>query len=354
MNLKPHHQRGRGTATNPPNRFDNQSYTPFEEDIEELGPLPRTQFIKDTSRSVLSWNDSPDLPYDAGLNPYRGCEHGCAYCYARPYHEFLGYSSGLDFETKILVKEDAPELLRREFESTKWVPQVIGMSGVTDPYQPIERKLLLTRRCLQVLAEFRNPVTIVTKNHLVTRDIDILTRLARCKAVMVNLSVTTLDPQLGRSLEPRTSSPVKRLEAIHQLAQAGVPVGVMVAPVIPGLTDHEIPQIVKAAAEAGARTAWHCVVRLPQAVRDLFTTWLETYTPLRKEKVLNRLKEIRGDSLDDSRFHIRMEGEGEWAEQIRQVFDLSCKKANLAARRCGLELSVSAFKRPGPSQEKLF
>jgi DNA repair photolyase len=354
MTARPHAQRGRGTSTNPPNRFESRIYTPFEEDIEELEPLPRTQFLKDASRSVLSWNDSPDLPYDAGLNPYRGCEHGCAYCYARPYHEFLGYSSGLDFETKILVKEDAPELLRREFESSKWVPQVIGMSGVTDPYQPIERKLLLTRRCLEVLAEFRNPVTIVTKNHLVTRDIDILTRLARYKAVMVNLSVTTLDPDLGRSLEPRTSSPAKRLEAIHQLAQAGIPVGVMVAPVIPGLTDHEIPQIVKATAEAGARSAWHCVVRLPRTVRDLFTTWLETCTPLRKEKVLNRLKEIRGDSLDDSRFHIRMEGEGEWAEQIRQVFDLACKKANLSARRCGLELSVSAFRRPGPSQEKLF
>ncbi len=352
MNTK--HGKGRGARVNPPNRFESQCYTPFEEDREELDPLPRTQFIKDSSRSILSWNDSPDLPYNAGLNPYRGCEHGCVYCYARPYHEFLGFSSGLDFETKILVKEDAPELLRRHLESPGWIPQVIGMCGVTDPYQPIERKLNLTRGCLQVLVEFRNPVSIVTKNFLVTRDIDILLSLARHKAVLVNLSITTLDPQLARILEPRTSSPQKRLEAIRLLAQAGVPVGVMAAPVIPGLTDHEIHEIVILAAEAGASTAWHCVVRLPRSVGELFTSWLEDHYPNRKEKVLNRIREIRGGQLDDSRFHRRMEGEGQWARQIRQVFELACKKAGFPPGRCGTDLSVSAFRRPGPDQGRLF
>ena len=352
MDNKP--ARGRGTWVNPPNRFGTESYAPFEEDLEELEPLPQTQFIKDSSKSVISWNDSPDLPYNAGLNPYRGCEHGCVYCYARPYHEFLGFSSGLDFETKILVKEDAPQLLRYELGSPGWIPQLIGMSGVTDPYQPIERRLALTRRCLQVLAEFRNPVSIVTKNHLVTRDIDILTSLAQYDAVVVNLSITTLDAELGRLLEPRTSSPAKRLEAIRVLTQSGIPAGVMVAPVIPGLTDHEIPGIVAAALQAGAQSAWHCVVRLPRSVGDLFTAWLETHFPFQKEKVLNRIREIRGGQLDDSRFHQRMEGEGEWAVQIRQVFELACKKAGLPAGKCGTGLSVSAFRHLGPTQEKFF
>ncbi len=352
--MKTKHGKGRGALTNPSNRFSTESYTPFEEDLEEPEPLPRTQFIPDSSHSVISWNDSPDLPYRAGLNPYRGCEHGCVYCFARPYHEYLGFSAGLDFESKILVKEDAPELLRRELESPGWVPQVIGMSGVTDPYQPIERRLHLTRRCLQVLAEFRNPVAIVTKNHLVARDMDILSQLAQYNAVFVNLSITSLDAQLARLLEPRTSSPVKRLEAIHRLAQAGIPVGVMVAPMIPGLTDHEIQRIVSAAVEAGARSAWHCIVRLPRSVDELFIEWLEMHFPQRKQKVLNRLREIHGGSLDSSRFYQRMEGEGKWAEQIHQVFNLACKKASLPPGRCGFDLSISAFRHPGPIQETLF
>jgi len=346
--------KGRGSWVNPPNRFGTESYAPVEEDLEDLEPLPRTQFIKDSSRSIISWNDSPDLPYNAGLNPYRGCEHGCTYCYARPYHEYLGFSSGLDFETKILVKEDAPMLLREELQSPRWVPQVIAMSGVTDPYQPIERRLALTRKCLQVLTEFRNPVAIVTKNHLVTRDIDYLSTLARYKAVAVNLSMTTLDTQLARTLEPRTSSPAKRLEAIYKLTQSGIPVGVMVAPVIPGLTDHEVPALVAAAAEAGAKSAWHCVVRLPRAVGDLFTAWLETYYPLHKEKVLNRIREIRGGQLDDSQFHRRMEGEGKWAGQIRQIFEIACRKAGFPSGRCGTDLSVAAFSQSGPQQKRFF
>lgn len=354
MSVDARRGKGRGAHSNPPDRFSPQSYSPFEEDLEELEPLPRTEFIEDSSRSVLSWNESPDLPFDVAINPYRGCEHGCAYCYARPYHEYLGMSAGLDFETKILVKKNAAKLLRRELESPRWVPQVIAMSGVTDPYQPIERKLELTRGCLEVLAEFRNPVAIVTKNHLVTRDIDLISRLVTHQAAFVNLSITTLDPQLARVLEPRTSSPNKRLEAIHLLTQAGIPVGVMVAPVIPGLTDHEIPRIIAAATRAGAKTAWHCLMRLPGAVSEIFTSWLERNVPTRMDKVLNRLRESRGGQLDDSRFHTRLEGEGQWADQIHRIFVLACRRAGLAPRRGGYELSTQAFRHSGPDQQTLF
>src|SRR5690242_3952957 len=251
----------RGAAENPPNRFEKIHLEPDEdwnpevdEDGGHLSGL-RRQFFKDHSQTVIARNDSPDVGFQASLNPYRGCEHGCIYCYARPTHEFLGFSAGLDFESKIMVKEDAPDLLRKELSSPKWQPQVIFMSGVTDCYQPVERKLKLTRRCLEVLAEFRNPVFIVTKNHLVTRDIDLLVELAKHHAVGVFLSITTLDSELRKVMEPRTSPPAARLAALRELSGAGIPVGVNVAPIIPGLTDHEVPAILKAAAEAGATSA---------------------------------------------------------------------------------------------------
>ncbi|HXU08768.1 MAG TPA: radical SAM protein, partial [Blastocatellia bacterium] len=221
--------RGRGTPENPPNRFEKLSYQPDPESDDPEQPAARTQFLKDASRSLITYNDSPDVGFEASINPYRGCEHGCIYCYARPTHEYLGFSAGLDFETKILVKEDAPELLRKELASRRWKPKILAISGVTDPYQPIERRLELTRRCLEVLAEFRNPVMIVTKNQLVTRDIDLFKQLAEHRAVAVFVSVTTLDADLARVMEPRTSTPQNRLAAIETLASAGVPVGVMVA-----------------------------------------------------------------------------------------------------------------------------
>src|SRR5712691_1589899 len=257
--------------------FDD-GWTPEEKDARPL----ETQVTIERARSIVSHNDSPDVGFDASINPYRGCEHGCIYCYARPYHDYLGFSAGLDFETKILVKEDAPELLRAELVSRKWQPKVVAISGVTDAYQPIERKLQVTRRCLEVLAEFRNPVVIVTKNQLVTRDIDLLKELASFSAAAVCVSVTTLDAELARVMEPRTSTPANRLEAIHSLAEAGVPVRVLVAPVIPGLTDHETPSIIKAAAKAGASHAGYVVVRLPHGVGDLFEGWLEEHFPDRK------------------------------------------------------------------------
>ena len=338
---------GRGAAHNPPNRFDllsveRETWTHAED------PAPATKFYKDATRSIIATNDSPDVGFDASINPYRGCETGCVYCFARPTHEYFGLSAGIDWETKIFVKEDAPELLRKHLSSPKWEPKVLAMSGVTDPYQPVERRLGITRRCLEVLAEFRNPVVIITKNHLVTRDIDLLQRLALDHAAMVNLSVTTLRRSLQRVMEPRTSIPQKRLEAIRKLSGAGIPVGVLVAPVIPGLTDHEMPEILERAAEAGAVRAGWVMLRLPYAVKDLFEDWLGRHFPDRKAKVLNRLVSLRGGRLNDPRFGSRMRGEGPFAEQVRQVFDVSCRKAGL--NRVSLELSTAAFRRPGATE----
>jgi DNA repair photolyase len=266
-------------------------------------------------------------------------------CYARPTHEYFGLSAGLDFETRIFVKEDAPALLRRELSSPKWQPKVLAMSGVTDPYQPIERKLLLTRRCLEVLAEFRNPVGIVTKSHLVTRDRDLLGELAGDQAAAVAISITTLDGSLAARMEPRASHPRERLRAIETLAAAGIPCGVMVAPVVPAITDHEILSILRAAADAGAGWAGFVVLRLPWAVKELFEEWLERHFPERKKKVLERVRSLRGGKLYEASFGTRMKGSGPFADQIRGLFTTGCRRAGLDRPRP--ELSTAAFRRPG-------
>lgn len=338
-----HSIRGRGSAHNPKNRFlplavEREGWT------RATDPDPTTEILVDRSKSVISRNDSPDLGFGASLNPYRGCETGCAYCYARPTHEYLGLSAGLDFESRILVKPQAPELLRSELASPRWEPQLLVMSGVTDPYQPVERRLRLARRCLEVLAEARNPVSIVTKHHRVTRDIDILRELARYDAVRVQLSVTTLDRSLQRRMEPRGSTPERRLEAIARLAEAGIPVGVNVAPVIPGLTDHEIPAIVEAAAAAGADRAMYIMLRLPHGVADLFQDWLRRHYPERADKVLNRMRELRGGSLYASAFGERMRGTGPFAEQVQRLFDLARARHGIEAR--DYNLSTAHFRPP--------
>jgi len=343
--------RGRGAASNPINRFEKTSYHRSEWDEPE-DPSVHTVFLKDETRSIIAYNDSPDVGFNASINPYRGCEHGCIYCYARPNHEYLGFSAGLDFETKILVKEDAPELLRRELASPKWQPQVIAISGVTDAYQPIERRLRLTRRCLEVFVEFRNPVVIITKNELVARDVDLLGQLARVDAVLVFVSVTSLDPELARELEPRASQPVRRLAAIEALAAAGIPVGTLVAPVIPGLTDHEMPAILSAVAKAGAIAASYVPLRLPYGVAPLFEEWLSLHRPLQKEKILNRIRDIRGGRLNDPNFRTRMQGSGAYPEHISELFEMSCRKSGLNSKRP--TLSANAFRRPGPAQLGLF
>ncbi len=351
-NTTPKIPASRGALANPANRFESIA---LERDIDwdpDEDPDLRTQFYKDHSQTIINYNDSPDVGFNASINVYRGCEHGCIYCYARPNHEYLGFSAGLDFETKIMVKMDAPELLRRELSSRKWKPQVIAMSGVTDPFQPAERRFKLTRRCLEVLAEFRNPVGIVTKNHLVTRDIDYLGELARHNAAVVFVSLTTLDTNLRKIMEPRTSPPASRLSAISELRKAGIPVGVMLAPIIPGLTDHEIPHLVAAAVGAGAQFAGKVTVRLPYGVGELFEQWLGEHFPDRKEKVLNRIRDIRGGNLNDPRFGSRMRGEGIFAEQIEKMFEVACRKEGIANNR--IDLSTVAFRRCEANQLSLF
>lgn len=344
--------RGRGALGNPANRFEKIEYFQNEEEEPDEGPGPRTDFFIDASRGVIARNDSPDIGFGASLNPYRGCEHGCIYCYARPTHEYLGFSAGLDFESKIMVKRDAPELLRKELSSPRWKPQVLAMSGVTDCYQPIERRLRLTRRCLEVLVEFRNPVAVITKNRLVTRDRDLFAELARHDAAAVCLSITTLDEKLARILEPRASHPRQRLAAIEELAQAGVPVSVNAAPIIPGLNDHEIPAIISAAAQAGAQSAGFTPLRLPYGVAALFEEWLALHFPDRKEKVLNQIKAMRGGRLNDPHFGSRMEGRGIIAEQMAALFDLGCRKARIGSD--WFRLSTESFRRPPGPQLTLF
>ena len=346
-------QKGRGAPSNPAGRFERLSFVhePGDELDAEARPARPTELFRDNSRSILTFNDSPDVGMDASVNPYRGCEHGCIYCYARPNHEYLGLSAGEDFESRIFVKENAAALLRTALSAKSWSPQVIAFSGVTDPYQPIERTLRITRSCLEVLAEFRNPVAIITKNHLVTRDIDLLASLAGHRAAQVFLSITTLDDGLARVMEPRASRPGLRLDALRKLREAGVPAGVMVAPIIPALTDHEVPAILEAAAGAGAMSAGCTVVRLPHGVKDLFTQWLDVHAPQRKEKVLNRLRAIRGGKLNDSTFGARMVGEGPFAESIHQMFELHRRRLGLTQR---VTLSTQAFRRLGGNQLDLF
>jgi len=341
----------RGAGSNPPNRFERITLERDADWDPEQDPLPRTVFLHDRSSRIISSNDSPDVGFEHSLNPYRGCEHGCVYCYARPTHEYLGFSAGLDFETRIMVKMDAPKLLREELSAPGWVPKIIALSGVTDPYQPVERRLKLTRSCLEVLAEFRNPVTVVTKNHLVTRDLDLLAELAGCRAAAVFVSVTTLDTELRKVLEPRTSPPAARLATIEALARAGVPTGVLVAPVIPGLTDHEIPAILAAAAAAGASFAAHAVLRLPYAVAPLFEEWLARHVPEKKDKVLNRIRALRGGKLNHSAFGLRMRGEGIFAEQISRLFQVARRKTGRLEQEP--ELSTAYFRRPARTQLEL-
>jgi DNA repair photolyase len=341
---------GRGTPKNPRNRFAGFEVVPDPEQ-----PPPRrvqTRPEPDSTESVLAYNDSPDVGFDVSLNPYRGCEHGCSYCYARPLHEYLGYSAGLDFETRIVVKADAPELLRRALSSPKWRPQPVALSGATDPYQPLERKLAITRRCLEVFLEFRNPVIVVTKNHLVTRDLDLLARLAEFEAVSVNLSINSLDGELSRILEPRTSTADTRLKAIRELSGAGIPCGVFVAPVIPALTDHEIPRVLKAAARAGASHATYIMLRLPHGVQDLFRQWLAQHLPDRAEKVLHRIESVRNGKLNDVTFGRRMRGSGVFARQVENLFQLWAKKSGLSTR--GPALSSDHFRRAPKEQTDLF
>lgn len=349
---KPKIQKGRGAGSNPTGRFeanrievDDEGQAIRAEFNEGDEVLARTQFLKDATRTIVTENKSPDIGFRYSINAYRGCEHGCAYCYARPTHEYLGHSAGIDFESKIYVKENAAELLHERLMKPSWEGEPIFMSGITDCYQPAERKFELTRSCLRVLSRFNNPVGIITKNRLVTRDIDLLAPMARKNLCLVMISMTSLDPSLSTALEPRTSVPLARLQAVRELAAAGIYVGVNLAPMIPGLNDHEMPAILKAAKEAGAKFAGYTPVRLPLTVLPVFTEWLELHRPERKDKILSLIRSMRGGKLNEAEFGSRMTGEGPLAEHMSQMF-------NLYARREGLNqedfnFSRDHFCRPG-------
>ncbi len=345
--------KGRGAAFNPPSRFEPRHLEPDPEALarEETPHRVPTTILEDHTRSALARNDSPDIPFNFGLNPYRGCEHGCAYCYARTYHEYLGFSAGLDFETKIVVKRDIARLLEQTLRRPSWEPQPISLSGVTDPYQPLERRLRLTRACLDVLLRYRNPVVIVTKNALIRRDLDLLAEMARQELVLVWISVTSLKPDITARLEPRTARPALRLKTIEALSQADVPVGVLAAPIIPGLTDEELPAILEAAARAGARWAGYTLLRLPGAVREIFLDALRRHFPERYDRVVRRLEAMRGPSLNDTRAGRRLHGSGKEADLLAQLFHLTCRRLGL--NRTRPVLRTDRFRRNG-AQLSLF
>ena len=346
-------RRGRGAQTNASGRFETQAVVAFDDgwqSIEELPPF-KTEVAIDTSRKVIARNTSPDIPFDRSINPYRGCEHGCIYCFARPTHAYLGLSPGLDFESKLYMKPDAPELLERELSARGYTPRTIAIGTNTDPYQPIERRYVIMRRILEVLERSGHPVGIVTKSNLVTRDIDILSRMARRNLVRVGISVTSLDAKLARVMEPRAPTPVLRLEALRELASAGIPTTVMAAPVIPAINDAEIERILEAAAACGVEAAGYVLLRLPLEVRDLFREWLQANFPDRERHVFALIRQTRGGKDYDATFGKRMTGGGPYAWMIRKRFETTCSRLGLNVHKA--PLTTEHFKPPRPASEQL-
>ena len=339
--------KGRGTGSNPANRFESTRSNPFDDGwpgAAEEAPPPRTTLAPEAARSALNYNDSPDLGFDRSLNPYRGCEHGCIYCFARPSHAWLGLSPGLDFETRLSFKPDMPDILARELSRPGYVPRAVVLGANTDAYQPIERETGLTRRVLEVLERFRHPVSIVTKGAGVLRDADILARMAKLDLVRVCVSLTTLDPGLSRAMEPRAASPRRRLQAMRELAAQGIPVAVLAAPMIPALNDHEMEAILEGAAGAGARSAGWVLLRLPHELRELFTEWLERHRPERAARVLALIRQTRGGKLYDADFAQRQSGTGPYAALLARRFELACTRLGLARRSAEWgRLNTAAF-----------
>jgi DNA repair photolyase len=346
-------RRGRGARSNRSGRFDSETREDFDDGWEGLGDLDafKTDIRIEPARAIITTNDSPDIGFDQSINPYRGCEHGCIYCYARPTHCFLGHSAGLDFETKLYAKTNAAELLERELASPRYQPKLIALGTNTDPYQPIERQHRITRSILEVLERTRHPAGIVTKSVLVVRDLDILARMAKLGLVKVALSVTTLDRRIARKMEPRAPTPGKRLEAIRALSEAGVPVAVMVAPVIPGLNDNEIERILEAAYEAGARQAGYVMLRLPLEIKSLFREWLASEFPDRAKRVIKLVQSLHGGRDYEAEFGLRQRGRGPFAEHIAARFRLALKRLGMNERM--LELRTDLFQRPQPPGTQL-
>jgi DNA repair photolyase len=328
-------RKGRGATVNPPNRFEHQETAPFDDgwatlaaDIAALPPLPTT-LTRDSSRSVIAWNQSPDIGFDRAVNPYRGCEHGCVYCYARPSHATLGYSPGLDFETRLTFKPEVAELLEKALRKPGYVARTLALGSNTDPYQPVERTLKLTRAVLQVLDRFNHPVSIVTKSAGVLRDLDILQSLAQRDLVRVHLSVTTLDTALARVMEPRAATPARRLQAVEALSRADVPVAVLAAPMIPGLNDAELENILQAASKAGARSAGYILLRLPHELKAIFEAWLHEHFPDRAGRVLELIRQTRAGALSDAKFGRRLTGTGVYADLLARRFDRAARQFGL-------------------------
>ncbi len=343
------HPRGRGTSDNPAGRFEQQETTPIDDDWEVLEePTLRTRITATASRTIITTNDSPDIPFEKSINPYKGCEHGCVYCFARPTHAYLGLSAGLDFETRIFSKPDAAAMLTRTLAKANYRVAPIALGANTDPYQPAERELGITRSILEVLAQHRHPVGVVTKSELIARDLDILADMAAGGLAHVFVSITTLDGELARRMEPRASSPGRRLRAIEKLTAARIPVGVLASPMIPGLNDHELDRILSASAAAGASTAGTILLRLPFELKALFQTWLQTHYPNRARKVLELLKSCRGGKLYDSDFGSRMHGTGPYAELLSSRFRSAVRRYGLSTKR--LELDCTQFEPPAPAR----
>ena len=340
------------TRFNLPERDEDGDWLDARGDIDGAPPRLRTSVTIERPRTIIARNTSPDIPFDRSLNAYRGCEHGCIYCFARPTHAYHDLSPGLDFETTLFAKPDAPALLRRGLGKRSYAARPIAMGTNTDPYQPIERDWRITRQCIEILLETRHPLTITTKSDRVLRDIDLLAPMAELGLVSVAVSVTSLDPKVHSTLEPRAPAPRKRLAAIRALAEAGIPVFVSIAPVVPAITDHEIEHILEAAAEAGARSAFFIPVRLPHEVRPLFEAWLQAHYPDRADKVMNTIRSIRGGRDNDPDFFSRMRGQGPWYELIRRRFEIACKRYGLNRER--VVLLSGLFRRPAGAQGELF
>jgi DNA repair photolyase len=346
-------RRGRGAQSNASGRYEPLARAAFDDGWQSLEELPpfQTMVTVDATRKVITKNDSPDLSFDRSINPYRGCEHGCIYCFARPTHAYLGFSPGLDFESRLFVKPNAPELLERELSAPGYVPRTIAIGTNTDPYQPIERRYEVMRRILEVLERAGHPVGIVTKSALITRDIDILARMAKRNLAKVAISVTTLDAKLARTMEPRAPTPSRRLEALQQLVAAGIPTSALVAPIIPAINDADIERILDAVAAAGVQGAGYVLLRLPLEVRDLFSEWLVANFPDRSQHVFSLIRQTRGGKDYDSTFGSRMKGEGPYAWMIGRRFETACARLGLNAER--VELTTEHFRAPRAGAEQL-
>jgi DNA repair photolyase len=349
----PHQMRGRGARNNDAGRFEKNSAAFFDDGWESLGELPplKTTIFEEHPKSIIARNQSPDISFDRSINPYRGCEHGCVYCYARPTHAYMGLSPGLDFESKLFIKPNAAALLREELTAPNYTPRTIALGANTDPYQPIERTYRITRQVLEVLSEFNHPVGIVTKSALVLRDLDILTSMAQRGLVKVAISLTTLDGKLARAMEPRASTPAKRLEALRILSAAGIPTVVMMGPVIPAVNDMEIEAILKTASMAGVKEAGYTMLRLPLEVRDIFKEWLMTEMPDRASKVMSLVKSVRSGKENDATFGRRMSGTGPYAWTIGRRFQMTAERLGINVKR--LKLATDLFQRPPKVGEQM-